>query len=76
MAKLIISLKPDADDSALLGFPFGENQYVLSEYVGGADRIDSYDVEIDLADEEDSTVAQERFLDSCVDVVSYEIVEV
>lgn len=72
MAKLIITLKSDKSDMALAGLPLYGEQYIdgsLAEF--STDGTET--CEIDLQDRDDTTVAQEQFLDTNPAVISYKV---
>jgi hypothetical protein len=71
MAILTINLRAHQDDDndlALQGFPFLDDQYIREEMYG-----DACVVEIDLDGRDDTTTAQEQFLDTNPMVVGYDV---
>ncbi len=67
--KLIVLMKhtDDPTDPGLMGFPFHPDQYIEGEFLGETeDR-----VEINLGEAEDTTVAQELFLNQHLGVIRY-----
>lgn len=67
--KLQIKLTAGNDDNCLVTFPLLEEQYIESgENCGEFDL-----VTVDLADRDDTTAAQEAFLDSLECCVSYDL---
>lgn len=66
MRFLRISLKSGAED-VLAGFPFGEGQYIDQEFEDV--------VIVALGDADDTTSAQEHFLNTHPDVIAYKVGE-
>ena len=69
MAILTINLRTNSDDAndlALQGFPFMAEQFIISESNG-----DACVVEIDLGERDDTTAAQEQYLDTNPAVIGY-----
>lgn len=71
MKTLRIKLTSDNSDCCLNGFPLVEGQYI-----SGGENTPDYDVaEIYLGDRDDTTAAQEQFLDSLECCISYDVTE-
>ncbi len=66
---LIINLRTSDIGLELQGFPFGVDQHIEHETLNGTDVL----VAIDLAGANDTTVAQEQYLNTNRAVVNYEV---
>lgn len=71
--RLLINVRGDDSDLTLAAFPFMLDQFIAGETYSGADEIDTVTVEIDLADRDDTTAAQEQYLNTNEAVIGYTI---
>lgn len=67
--RIYVELTEDAQD-ALAGFPFRDGQYIAEEYEAEDGRATKF-VDIELGDRNDTDTAQEQFLNTSRQVVSY-----